>query len=75
MATRQRRFIVTDERRQQLDDWQRQQDRAFYEALGEERADVRCREQGCARGAISLSVLCRVHHFEMVQKKPCPFAD
>jgi hypothetical protein len=49
--------------------------RAFYEALGPERADVPCRRAGCRRGAISYSVLCRVHHFESVCRQPCPFSE
>ena len=49
--------------------------RAFYEALGPERADVPCRHGVCRRGAISYSVLCRVHHFESVCRQPCPFSD
>jgi hypothetical protein len=24
---------------------------------------------------VDLSVLCRVHHFEMIRKKRCPFTD
>jgi hypothetical protein len=50
-------------------------DREFYESLGSERPGVRCRDQGCSRGAVALSAFCRVHHFEMIRKKPCPFAD
>jgi hypothetical protein len=67
--------VVTPERLAELREWERQQDRAFYDVLGDERADVRCQEPGCARGAISQSVLCRPHHFEMVKKRPCPFGD
>ena len=50
-------------------------DRKFYDVLGAERADVPCKKQNCTRGAIVNSVYCKVHHFEMIQKKPCPFAD
>lgn len=49
--------------------------RAFYECLGEERSTVSCRHQDCGRGAIELSVFCRVHHFENVRRIPCPFSD
>jgi hypothetical protein len=49
--------------------------RGFYEILGEERPDVICRKEGCKRGAIHQSVLCRVHHFENVWRRPCPFSD
>lgn len=46
----------------------------FYLSLGEERA-INCKHSGCDRGAISLSVFCRIHHFEMIQQKPCPFTQ
>jgi hypothetical protein len=55
--------------------WQLEQDRNFYNLLGAERADVPCRSEVCKRGAIQLSVLCRVHHFESVKKRPSPFTD
>jgi hypothetical protein len=50
-------------------------DREFFEALGEERRGEPCRSEGCARGAIHQSVFCRVHHYEMIKKEPCPFLD
>ena len=50
-------------------------DREFYESLGDERGDVECREPGCKRGAIRLSVFCRTHHFESVKRESCPFTD
>jgi len=49
--------------------------REFFEELGEERQGVPCRSEGCPRGAIDQSVFCRVHHYEMIKKEPCPFAD
>lgn len=49
--------------------------RDFYESLGHERPDVPCRSTGCMRGAIALSVLCKRHHFESVQNRPCPVRD
>lgn len=58
-----------------LDETKRMLDRAFFDELGEERRDVPCRSEGCARGAVPLSVFCRVHHFEMIKKRPCPFRD
>jgi hypothetical protein len=54
---------------------QLRRDRAFYDTLGAERADVPCRATGCARGAVTLSVFCRVHHFRQVTGRECPFAD
>jgi hypothetical protein len=53
----------------------RRLDREFYDALGTERLSTSCRQEGCARGSIELSVMCRAHHFEMVKKRPCPFTD
>ena len=50
-------------------------DRDFYDALGAERPNVPCRSAGCPRGAVALSALCRRHHFEQVERRPCPFDD
>jgi hypothetical protein len=50
-------------------------DRGFYDCLGNERKEVQCRNNVCERGAIEGSVYCKIHHFEMMQKKPCPFTD
>jgi len=50
-------------------------DREFYNSLGAERAAVPCREPGCGRGAVEPSVFCKVHHFQQVRHRPCPFAD
>ncbi len=49
--------------------------RKFYEILEPERSDVACRKAGCSRGAISLSIYCRPHHFEMIKHTECPFDD
>ncbi|ACA88133.1 DUF7716 domain-containing protein [Shewanella woodyi] len=50
-------------------------DRDFYDSLGEERPNTPCKREDCSRGAVKYSVLCRVHHFEMIHKRPCPFSD
>ena len=50
-------------------------DRQFYEKLGPERADVPCREPTCTRGAVTLSIHCRPHHFTSVMRRPSPFED
>jgi hypothetical protein len=50
-------------------------DRAFYDELGPESRDEKCRETGCKRGRVAFGVLCRRHHFEMVKRRPCPFDD
>jgi hypothetical protein len=51
------------------------QQRHFYDALGPEEASSPCAHPGCSRGAIELSLLCRVHHFENVMRCRCPFSD
>jgi hypothetical protein len=48
-------------------------DREFYHSLGPERSDFQCRREGCEKGAVAMSACCRLHHFENVQKRPCPF--
>lgn len=48
--------------------------KSFYDSLGLERSDAQCKSSGCNRGAVSLSMYCRPHHFEMVRKKPSPFS-
>jgi hypothetical protein len=50
-------------------------DRQFYDRLGAERAGTRCAHGECSRGVIEYSAMCRVHHFEMVTKRRCPFSD
>ncbi|HYE17769.1 MAG TPA: hypothetical protein VEA69_04955 [Tepidisphaeraceae bacterium] len=50
-------------------------DRAFYDSLGTERVEVPCRAPGCGRGAVKFSAFCRVHQFEQVQGRTCPFND
>lgn len=47
----------------------------FYQQLGPEDPAVRCRHPGCQRGRIRFSVFCRMHHFESLKHKPCPFDD
>lgn len=48
-------------------------DRTFYDSLGDERPNVRCRHPGCPRGCVQFSVFCRPHHFESLKKRPSPF--
>jgi hypothetical protein len=48
-------------------------DREFFDSLGTERDGTTCRREGCTRGAVQFSAFCRIHHFENVKKKPCPF--
>ena len=48
-------------------------DLKFYDVLGEESTTKKCETEGCGRGRIDVSVFCKVHHFEMIKKRPCPF--
>lgn len=52
-----------------------QSDRTFYVQLGPEREASQCGIDGCVRGTIEFSVLCRPHHFEQIRHRPCPFSD
>lgn len=55
--------------------WQLDEDRRFYDSLGPEEGSSACRRDGCTRRSISNSVLCRVHHFQSIRGRPCPFTD
>jgi hypothetical protein len=48
-------------------------DRAFYDSLGPEQSHSSCRTTGCERGPVQFSVFCRVHHFQSIKGRPCPF--
>jgi hypothetical protein len=50
-------------------------DRKFYDELGEEDVIRPCKSPDCSRGAVRFSVFCRVHHFENVTRRSCPFND
>jgi hypothetical protein len=56
-----------------VEDPQLRQDRQFYEQLGPEDLSRPCKKEGCQRGAIRNSVLCKRHHFEMIERRDCPF--
>jgi hypothetical protein len=56
-----------------MEDRQLRLDREFYKALGEEDPSRPCKMDSCQRGAIKNSVLCKRHHFEMIQHRDCPF--
>ena len=51
----------------------RKRDFEFYRSLGPAAQENLCKKEGCAQGAIRHSVLCRQHHYEMIQHRPCPF--
>ncbi len=61
--------------RKEADELQHRLDREYYDSLGAERPDEPCQHDGCARGSVAQSVLCRIHHFEAFQGRPCPFSD
>ena len=56
-----------------VEDRQRRLDREFYDRLGTEDSSRPCKRDGCDRGAITNGVLCKRHHFEMIQRRDCPF--
>jgi hypothetical protein len=56
-----------------IEDPELRRDRQFYEQLGPEDLSRPCKKEGCKRGAISNSVLCKRHHFEMIERRDCPF--
>lgn len=58
-----------------LEESMRVLDAQFCETLGPERENTVCRHEGCGRGTVKFSVLCRKHHFESVQNRPYPFED
>jgi Immunity protein 53 len=57
---------LTDER------WQLLEDERFLNLLGEEIGIELCKSEFCTHKQIKNSVMCRKHHFEMVQKRPFP---
>jgi hypothetical protein len=61
--------------REEIERWQHELDRKFYDSLGAEHRQRSCRAAGCTRGAVEMSVFCRVHHFENMTRRPCPFDD
>ena len=51
----------------------RRLDLEFYDKLGPEDSAKPCRHNGCIRGTVRFSVLCKRHHFEMIKHRECPF--
>jgi hypothetical protein len=52
-----------------------QSDRKFYDQLGSEYHDVKCKMENCTRGHIQYSTQCRIHHFEQIRGRKCPFNE
>lgn len=52
---------------------QRRADLEFYDKLGPEDLQRRCKHEGCGRGVVRFSVFCKRHHFEMIRHRECPF--
>ena len=70
--------LSADERERlerERNEWQAQTDRRFYDLLGPEHNEELCRRASCTRGRVSQSVFCRVHHFESIWGRACPFDD
>lgn len=55
------------------EDWRRNADLDFYSNLGDESRESKCARERCNRGSVKFSLFCRIHHFEMMKKKTCPF--
>lgn len=55
------------------DEWQNKQDLDFYDSLGDESEEKQCKKDECSRGVVKFSPFCRIHHFEMIQNRKCPF--
>ena len=51
----------------------RRVDAAWWKSLGPEKGPERCDTPGCGRKRINLSTKCCRHHYEMVQRRACPF--
>jgi len=68
-------YVLTAERERELRDERLAEDRSFYDSLGVERVGTRCNAPGCTRGTVAWSVRCRVHHFESIRRRSCPFDD
>src|SRR5262245_48824235 len=60
---------LTDAQRAERDALVHELDHRFYDSLGAEREDVRCKASNCSRGAVRASVFCRVHQFENVHRR------
>ena len=63
------------ERKKSREEMQLESDRYYYDSLGDERHDVQCAKDDCSRGALPLRIFCKVHHFEMMKSRPCPFGE
>jgi hypothetical protein len=72
---RGRGYAATPEKLAEAAAWRLLSDREFYASLGAEQQDARCRREGCSRGRVKHSVLCRVHHFESIHGRPSPLHD
>ncbi|HEY8100363.1 MAG TPA: hypothetical protein VIF82_06385 [Burkholderiaceae bacterium] len=57
----------------EADEYLARADKAFWNLLGEEIGDEKCRESNCERMRIRHSAFCRIHHFERQLRRPCPF--
>lgn len=47
--------------------------RNFYDSFGPEDSSRPCRHEGCKRGSVKVCSFCRIHAYESLFEKPCPF--
>lgn len=50
-----------------------EEDRLHFDAYGPEIGPEICRREGCVHKRVAFSVLCQRHHYEMIERKPCPW--
>ena len=50
------------------------EDQSLFAAFGEEIGPELCRHPDCTHRHIQFSVMCRLHHFEMITKRAYPYA-
>jgi hypothetical protein len=50
--------------------YQKYEDQAFLDVIGPETGQENCAHEACVKKRVSGSVMCRLHHFEMIRKRP-----
>ena len=46
----------------------------YYDSLVEDSENQLCKHPDCKRNRVNNSQLCKIHHFEMIQRVECPFS-
>jgi hypothetical protein len=62
------------EERKEVIDAVNKMDLDWYNKLSPADETRKCSKPNCTGYAIRNSVMCKMHHFEMIRKKPCPFS-